>query len=114
MPPFPLAAPTPQPTHRAPSYTLIELAVANDPVLRAKIAALPAVARPVLGGKAQTTAVAVQPNAPVRGEREEWSYAEVMRLAGPVVRKEQREEGGRKGRGRGKGKWLVEWMRGRL
>ena len=90
---------SPPPTDHTPAYTLIGLAVANDPVLRAKIDALPAVLRPALAGPAALK--------PCSGE--ELTYAEVMRLAGPVVRKEKGEEAGKKGR-----RSLFACLRGRM
>ncbi|MCJ1435457.1 hypothetical protein MMC27_004830 [Xylographa pallens] len=99
----------PPPTDRTPAYTLIDLAVVNDPVLRAKVDALPAVSRPARAGTAQP-AKAAEPTAPEPCGREELTYAEVMRLAGPVARKEKGEEAGKKGRGRS----LFAWLRGRL
>ncbi|MCJ1379016.1 hypothetical protein MMC17_002115 [Xylographa soralifera] len=99
----------PPPTYRAPAYTLIDLTVAKDPVLRAKIDALPAVSHPLLAGKAQA-AKAVEQSASMACSQEELTYEEVMKLVGPVVRKEKGEEAENKGKGRR----LVAWMRGRL
>ena len=99
----------PPPVYRAPGYTLIDLAVANDPVLRAKIDALSAVSRPSLATKAQAAPTAEQ-RAPKACSHEELTYTDVMRLVGPVVRKEKGEESGKKRKGRS----FFVWMTGRF
>ncbi|MCJ1399028.1 hypothetical protein MMC11_002230 [Xylographa trunciseda] len=102
-------------THKPPSYTLIDLAVANDPVLRAKLEALPAAYHPPLGGRARPVK-SVEPSAPKACGQEGLTYEEVMRIVGPVVRSESGPKIGAKGEGRKKGKrrGLFAWMRGRL
>ncbi|MCJ1390444.1 hypothetical protein MMC18_003303 [Xylographa bjoerkii] len=102
-------------TYHAPSYTLIGLAVANDPVLRAKLEALPAAYHPPIAGTARP-AKAMEQSAPKAGSQERWTYQEMMRNVGPVVRSEKRVETGVKAEERKKGKrrGVFGWMRGRL
>ncbi|MCJ1287052.1 hypothetical protein MMC26_006399 [Xylographa opegraphella] len=76
----------PPPTRRTPAYSLIDLAMANDPALRAKIDALPVVSRAPLAVKAQA-ATAAPPSGLKGGLQEELRYAEAMRLVGQDDRK---------------------------